>query len=155
MSSNTEAVETVTETWLRSFQAGLALGLTGKPLPIKKEPVAYLYNGVRLPKLPELDRETYPYAYIHKLGTAYQLFVFSQAAHYDPSYTEYLMFDDGVTGSYLLYECADNSASWEFILDDTDVACLVYTSVFWTNTDVLDTSGGVYLAASEPVPVYE
>jgi hypothetical protein len=40
--SVTEAEKIVTETWLRSFQAGLAIGLAGKPLPIKKEPLAFV-----------------------------------------------------------------------------------------------------------------
>lgn len=40
--SVTEAEEIVTEKWLRSFQAGLALGLAVKPLPIKKEPLAFV-----------------------------------------------------------------------------------------------------------------
>ena len=40
---------------LRSWLTGYTLGLAGKPIPIcvKREPVAYLYNGVRLPKFPD------------------------------------------------------------------------------------------------------
>jgi hypothetical protein len=30
----------------------------------QKTPIAYLYNGVQLPPLPEWDREKYPYAVI-------------------------------------------------------------------------------------------
>ena len=50
---------------MRSSVMGLILSLFSSPLPeVQKQPVAYLYNGVRLPKLPEWDRETYPYATI-------------------------------------------------------------------------------------------
>ena len=39
---------------MRSSVMGLILGQFSSPLPMaQKEPVAYLYNGVRLPKLPE------------------------------------------------------------------------------------------------------
>lgn len=31
----------------------------------------YLYNGVKLPALPEWDKETYPYAVIRTAGTDY------------------------------------------------------------------------------------
>ena len=41
---------------MRSSVMGLILSLFSSPLPeVQKEPVAYLYNGVRLPALPEWD----------------------------------------------------------------------------------------------------
>ena len=52
-------------------RTSLTLGwLVGKQMAamrsnVGKTPVAYLYNGLRLPKLPEWDKETYPYAYIY------------------------------------------------------------------------------------------
>ena len=49
---------------LKSWLIGFVLALAGKPLPLgggKREPVAYLYNGVRLSKLPEWDEEKYPH----------------------------------------------------------------------------------------------
>ena len=50
---------------MRSSVMGLILGQFSSPLPeVQKEPVAYLYNGVRLPALPEWDREKYPFAVI-------------------------------------------------------------------------------------------
>lgn len=51
---------------LKSWLYGFCLGICGKPLPLaaKKTPTAYSYNGVVLPKLPEWDREKYPYAVV-------------------------------------------------------------------------------------------
>lgn len=52
--SVTEAVETVTEKWLRSFRVGLALGLTGKLLPVQEETViaVQLQNVLYIKKAP-------------------------------------------------------------------------------------------------------
>ena len=56
---------------MRDFVKGLALGLTGAPLPYTgtAEPVAYLYNGYRLPPLPNRDKAQYPYATIDSTAT--------------------------------------------------------------------------------------
>ena len=52
--SVTEEVETVTEKWLRSFRVGLALGLTGKLLPVQEETViaVQLQNVLYIKKAP-------------------------------------------------------------------------------------------------------
>ncbi|MBR5862186.1 MAG: hypothetical protein IKZ08_02550 [Bacteroidales bacterium] len=53
---------------LKSWLIGLIVGLVEKPMllnAVKKEPIAYLYNGVQLPKLPEWDKEQYPYAAVY------------------------------------------------------------------------------------------
>ena len=48
-----------------SYVVGFNLALAGMAYPYSAPtPVAYLYNGIRLPALPEWDRGVYPYAYI-------------------------------------------------------------------------------------------
>lgn len=142
---------------LKSFLTGLALGLSGKPLPpVKKEPVAYLYNGVRLPKLPEWDKEMYPYAYISMKsdGTPY-IFISSNPASYYPNWgwavTVGAWFAPLVAyANEVPWVSAEDEGGVYIHLERYDTWKLV-----WCNTDVVTQTGSVFMAASEPIPVYE
>jgi hypothetical protein len=144
----------------RSFLIGLAMAFAGKPLPIsqgEKEPVAYLYNGVRLPKLPEWDRETYPYAAIAWQNTAnpqYYLSCFSVEPIYKSAETTTLKF---VSDS-----CVRIQANMS--LDNTFGEAKTIKQIFnydidrvvWTNFDLRNTATQeVWFYASDPIPVYE
>lgn len=143
---------------LKSWLTGFSLGLAGKPLPLAvRKPVAYLYNGVRLPELPEWDKETYPYACILKVDKEAQgedidyCFIFygshPRSVHADGhlSYVTHARYDY-IDGAWVM-----NPAGNFFITRGRPV---------WSNTDVYylddvaDVGGTLYLAASEPVPVY-
>lgn len=111
------------------------------------EPIAYLYNGVQLPKLPEWDREAYPYAVIgnHWTGLSLQLHV-SQTSIYNES-GGYVYVDTPRQGWQY------KNGIWEGMsLDPVDSMPLL--DAIWTNTDIHNEDGTLYLAASEPVPVY-
>lgn len=105
-------------------------------------PVAYLYNGVRLPGLPEWDKEMYPFAYIGR----------------NSSGTCYLWCDDevkiaSVDGQILFLSALGfvaKDGKWE-----SSTAAGVGATIVWSNVDVYDVDGTLYLTASEPVPVYE
>ena len=115
----------------------------------RRLPVAYLYNGVRLPKLPQWDRVALiRYDYVN-----YHLYI---GSHYvyridDGSY-EY-----GVPAGSMKYRLVNG----EWVEHETftadcwigDVGSNFYNK--WTNTDVLYDDGTVGFAASDPVPVYE
>lgn len=157
---------------MRSCVMGLILGQFSSPLPMaqtpeQKEPVAYLYNGVRLPKLPEWDRETYPYAAIGKdwssvtpgvpIGTHYVLKVFAvpRSVGSDGS----LSFNIPAIG-WTYYNdawCAmteyteDNSTEGA---DGTYFASFLY-GPYWANFDLVTEDGTTILSASDPIPVYE
>lgn len=148
----------------RSYAAGYLLSLAGKPLPLntKREPVAYLYNGVRLPKLPEWDREMYPWAVIVSFPTlGYRLSCFSSTARY---------YVDEASGLYSFGGTVENPVPclvWNKRFTDTDWcnfeertnhSVTVKSSsnpLLWASFDILDEDGIVYLAASNPTPVYE
>ena len=115
-------------------------------------PVAYLYNGVRLPKLPEWDKETYPYSFINYGGWLYpnslELYVCKEftfdgsEVHYTAEslrtpLTEYS--EDFAWGDFSPSSGGDVARNW----------------LLWTNTDLVESDGTVYLAATDPVPVYE
>ena len=149
---------------LRSWLIGYALGLAGKPMPLTsgvKEPVAYLYNGVRLPDINEVwtDKETYPYALIRWISDAgyYSLTVCGQKANYRTNVIHSIHCVDLIP--YMQYKQSDN---WEYQRSVT--AENINTSsvwpqdkmpVVWSNYDVLNEDGTVYLKASDPIPVYE
>lgn len=175
LAANSVSPVGVTESWLRSFKMGLALGLTGKPLPLapsQKEPVAFLYNGAQLPPLPEWDREMYPYVHIYARNNLSKAFVriTSMPVYHDdilpdgyngPEQSHIRASSDGIGLNYRYGY--DGKNDWEpsdplevaYTAADTvsPVGVVVYT--LWTNTDIYNPDGSLHLAASEPIPVYE
>lgn len=127
--------------------------IAGQRRTQEKQPIAYLYNGVQLPPLPELDREKYPYAVIQHFQDGAILYL-TDARPYS-----YVLNDgvtvairaDGETKSYSLRSLADE---W----DTHIVNSYMYfygTEFIWTNTDILYADSTVAFSASDPIPVYE
>lgn len=120
-----------------------------------REPVAYLYNGVRLPKLPEWDKEAYPYAVIYKnnLGK-YKLLCSAnriiESIDGTGQATGYFQIPDG---DWLRTGYSDGI--WGDFAQHSGQELLTLYTLIWTNTDIHYADGTVYLAYSEPVPVYE
>ena len=123
--------------------------------------MSYLYNGIELPALPEWDKEKYPYACITYLDQPYMkvgyLFVLSEI-NYGYSDTDVwgittqstdlvdsVNATDGVEG--LAWELRDVSTqeAYQFIA--------VKGGLIWSNFDILNEDGTLYLAASDPIPV--
>lgn len=159
---------------LKSWLTGFALGLAGKPLPFapaQKEPVAYLYNGVQLPPLPDWDREAYPYAvmslyeidWFGTSGTA-QLWLYSQHPESSGDTLELWLPQIGD----LMYEIKSDSLAslaeftdWGSPTTITERKGYSIDNAGWANfdmyyqTNIDGKKGQLYLAASDPVPVYE
>lgn len=138
----------------KDFETGLILGLVSPPVPhvVKKEPIAYSYNGVILPKLPEWDREVYPYAVLQDNGNYHRLTISSK-----PIYGK-------ASGDKVYFSTGSNAEgrTWELYPGDTEwdegwwtPSVLVLVPVLWANHDVLYEDGNLYLAKSDPIPVYE
>lgn len=129
-------------------------------------PVAYLYNGVRLPKLPEWDREMYPYAYISDMypdsenlaqKSRFILTFANPKAYWTVSGGRYRLRTD----EKLQYVYDHESGAWvldiygwaiavRYLDEDTYVSSLI-----WADTDTYNFDGtAIYVAKSEPVPVY-
>ena len=115
----------------------------------KGEPVAYLYGGVRLPKLPEWDETVYPYAII----TERTLYV-SKIRPYtkESSDGSIWVWAQGEWGDVLHYYLFDNSTSWQGPSAD-DVAGCKQSDLLWSNKDILDSTGSVSFAGSDPVDI--
>lgn len=163
---------------LYSFTVGLVFGLSDDLsliensmfedddyVPPVREPVAYLYNGVELPPLPDWDKTAYPYAIITEayLGRGYNLWVCSEVivAHENWMDTGNTMLRfNGVTTYYRAWKIEDAEGWEEYLsgdLTDANVADGSLTSypVLWVNFDMHNQNNALYLAASDPIPVYE
>lgn len=143
----------------------LLAGLCSRPLPMgAREPVAYLYNGVRLPDINTVwtDKETYPYALIwdfsEPTGTdgAYLLLLSEKA----------LTVSDGVLGAFGCRVASTltvvGHSEWpqleekDYTGTNHGAGYWITIPEIWTNHDILLADGTLYLAASDPpVPVYE
>lgn len=137
----------------------------------KREPVAYLYNGVRLPKLPEWDKTVYPYAWIIEesgiiTGDEYHYFYLECFPEQPKRNILGSFVTDSGAGTQLEstyrkvipdYKGGGSDTDWgEF--EEKAYSATVATSSYppvWSSFDVLNHDGTVYLAASDPVPVYE
>jgi hypothetical protein len=138
-----------------SLLMGWLVGESVKAMLSKqKEPVAYLYNGVRLPALPEWDKSKYPYAYLLNLPGGYYCYVQDK-----PGYSK----NDGRIYTAIgtnMREYELTNGKWEFTADilwDIEEKYSFYESnlFIWVSSDIFDTDGTVCFTASEPIPVYE
>lgn len=164
---------------MRSYVKGLMLGICGKPLPFstKKEPVAYLYNGVRLPKLPEWDREKYPYAVLtgsgssivpYKISFYRDLFVIHDGNYGADNWSLLVNGDDCLTSTIKSSETewpalttkpltGNNTADNYGVEVPYKRRLCNYDSdyIFWSNHSFPGPNGEEWITESEPVPVYE
>ena len=133
----------------KDFARGMIVSMALKSLPVrKKSPIAYLYNGVRLPALPEWDREAYPYAFIAHTAKQYiYFFVLDEPTYHNG--TDGVWYITAVSHSVTDYK---NPSEWSPMSGNTiDRACI---NLMWSNFDMLKSNGSIALAASDPIPIY-
>lgn len=153
---------------MRRFVKGLLSGLVGQPVGVpEKEPVAYLYNGVRLPKQPEWDKTAYQYAAV-VLWTKddkypFYCFCVSNApfvAVPDVEFPEDVgsVNTTGQGHRWYVYPTATTlDFAWEYFVEEKNGLSLdtYYSPTVWTNHDILREDGTVSLEATDPIPIYE
>lgn len=152
----------------------MAAAMACQFLPVRKtarQPIAYSYNGVVLPGLPEWDREMYPYVAITHSGIDDQgsadkayLYLFTTEIYRDiaDSYVGFCIRGSG-DGSAIRYKIDKENGITGWSLDESfsktysanGQIFLLGWPVSWANHNVLTTSGTIYCGKSEPVPVYE
>lgn len=132
----------------------------------------YLYNGVELPDIhtvytPEIQ-EQYPYAVLRASidGQSYGLYLSEELPYFKEDGTliiayanlsqlisvrnlRYNFWRDPIPGMGDGWGVGHYSTIGVYV-DKEDV-----NRVFWTNTDILNLDGSVFLAASDPVPTYD
>lgn len=137
----------------------MAASMACQFLPVRKvarQPIAYSYNGVVLPGLPET--EGFAKAYIYRLGAA------NAVRHYVCFLNEpYYAYN--VTGEYCIgYRNGDvkfskypSGTEWtnKTVYENEGLSSEMDNDLVWANFDILNEDGTVFLEASEPVPVYE
>ena len=118
------------------------------------------YNGFILPELPAWDDITYPYAailyYVHSDGSGYYaLFVGSDRPFEYYASTESIVPENAKTVFCYTYtngsllddtwsDVSETTGSW----DDHSASMVV-----WTNINVRDNTGSLFMVASDPVPI--
>ena len=154
---------------LKSWLTGFAVGLAGKPLPQRyqqKQLVGYSYNGYIFPALPELPEAVAsrcPYlAICSRDGSQYPwdsrgvLIVSSKKPSLETDYKGDPVFVTRNEYSAIYRHRKEDVDFWEDMGAHTvDLHHWGYENIIWSNFDILDNKGNVWLAASEPDPVYE
>ena len=156
------AVKTEGGEWVKQPQAGFEQ-IDGEWVQIEKaeeptgEPIAYLYNGVQLPELPNDINDNLPSGVdefrVHTIAynesaQLYRLIITEWAVTYT-SFTGYLWYNS-ITR---VYNHADGE--WVYSTQTTSgVKCA--DTLIWSNVDVEYDGGedGVYMYGSAPVSVY-
>lgn len=121
-------------------------------------PVAYLYNGVRLPPIPNSNNLLcLMVSYDNFSGSSgtKNYYAWVSSAPWQKAVLGYQMTE---TGSGYCYAYDADTDSWAYASKwENDVYPPVFSPMnpMWTNQAVLNKDGTVYLEASDPVPVYE
>ena len=135
---------------LRDWITGFVLERCSRafePKPI----VAYLYNGVRLPALPEWDRDVYPFATI----TAHSGGLYCFNASDIVLALDYTMSRPNDSGAFLNIRSAYDKETESWGENKTSAVNGYDGSPIWSNFDIYKSDGSLYLSASEPVPIYK
>lgn len=114
----------------------------------------YLYNGTKLPEAPEHDETIYPHLAIAN-NTSMNMYILVLMTK--PGYVGtdgYIKCSEAAT--VVTYVCSKGDATWtEYQTDeyeaDHGVANTSTMVPIWSNTDVLNEDGTLYLAATEPI----
>lgn len=147
----TPAAEPETPKWqfnLQDLLSGMASAAASRGV-LRRTPIAYLYNGVQLPALPE---SSYEYAYLYTTSDGEYVANLSPTIEVIIGKGGYSTHRDG--DIYVL-----NDGIWEV----ATISKYRYGYLFWSNTDVYyddafsdeSFASTLYLAASDPVPVYK
>lgn len=124
--------------------ARLAWEAGGESGPVR----AYLYNGVKLPELPEWDRGKYPSVCITQNGSGVIACHIHQAVVYALSDRVVL------TAPYKNYLLSSDGTTWEYQSGSTGTHKATFSPLIWTDTDAYNKDGTeLILEASDPVPL--
>lgn len=136
---------------MREFVKFFVMGLTKGGV---REPIAYLYNGVQLPPLPEWDKETYPYAVIQYTTILPESPIYRLLCSASPTVLSTGIFGGSTPAPCLIWTAGD--ITWGGGILNEDGQVWASCDLIWANYDVYYSGGETLaMAASDPVPVYE
>lgn len=139
------------------FSKWYLLGQSVRRMMGKGEATMYSYNGVVLPKLPEWDKEAYPYAVIMDRSMSsngsFQFVACTTPFAFDGEYT---MGTTDETQPAVISKLLDTGGWGEFTQITVSRSKYTYPSI-WSNHNLVhpDDMDSVELYASEPIPIYE
>ena len=116
----------------------------------------YLYNGVELPDINAVwtDKETYPYAAVITVATnQYLFFISSMPFEWDAVTNAMVSTGTAVAKSY---GAEVGYTEWVYDSDSNWVdGTTMYSGLVphWSNYDILNADGSIYLTASDPVAI--
>ena len=120
------------------------------------------YVGAVLPKLPDWDKEQYPYAVIISLNdSAHSLVCFSTPVYFYKGYlTNYFRSNDVCSSVGFAYELPyytewTSTTTYEKTEIEPNKNITSAHIPVWANFDLTNEDGTIRLVASDPVPVYE
>lgn len=122
------------------------------------EPAAYSYNGTVLPKLPDWDKTTYPYAYIggwpNTIGERQYYLFFTD----EPFFLTSGVLYNTANGMVYIYDPRNTDLGWDFMgeYENQPTSGKTLPEV-WANYDIYKENSETefFLKATEPIPVYE
>lgn len=157
-----------TPSFLQGVEVGVRLRLLRGGSASAPTPVAYLYNGVRLPGLPDAVNNGFSNAIMQIMSRISGQEVASLTLY---DFIPYVEYNDSGLGSWSAYgvgtrkyyEYNYETKEWEWDADYTSTEednwagglLFGWGESFWSNFDVCLKDGTVKTAASEPIPVYE
>ena len=135
--------------------------IAGQRRKQERVPVAYLYNGVRLPNVPARDKATYPN----------ELVTMSTLDSGETRFRFYCMRSSypyiAANGSVILAGAPDpdknllvtslitGESEWPDFKESSLIGSTKIANVLWSSVDIKDETGTVCFYSTEPVPVYE
>lgn len=120
------------------------------------------YVGAVLPKLPEWDKEQYPYAVIQIGEDVHSFMISTVPLYYKKTSEDICGRENGTSWEYLLSDNPNNyfggvPGEWTRVKEPFEIEkdSYIYDFVSWSNYDILNADSTIYLSASDPIPVYE
>lgn len=115
----------------------------------------YLYNGVQLPQLPSWNKTLYPYALIQKISYEDGGYISHLRYSNQPFYCEASVVTNTDGAEHFMRTVTNTNTSWSKEITPDEYVdgvklSLPLETVVWCNVDILDDTGTLYLAASEP-----
>lgn len=142
----------------KSYLIGYLTGQALRRNRGKRVATMYSYNGTVLPKLPEWDRKTYPYCAIckrGKLNPGYHFWAFSEKPILYWFDSDTVSMKGSASGTpYVRCSIPLDGTSWSSLSSSTLLDSASANGPFWSNYDAY-IGNTLYLAASNPIPVYE
>lgn len=137
-----------------SPQGELLFAKSDEPIPVYKTWGNCSFNGAILPEFPKRDASIYRYALIRKQPNSDYYYLLCSSEKAETLVNEVLGTTGVYVGAHIQYRSNRAGTVWSLPYSSSGTN-MALEEVVWSNQDVLNADGTVYLPASEPIPIYE